>query len=78
MWGTWGFGAARFVDTSKTYSFVYINDMAKIEVKTERFGAKIQPFNWYFVFIHQQRAIRVAASNGPLSGQFRPYQVKFK
>ena len=40
MWGTWGFGAARFVDTSKTYRFVYINDTAKIEVKTERFGAK--------------------------------------
>jgi len=41
VWGTWGFGAARFVDTSKTYRFVYINDTAKIEVGTERFGAKI-------------------------------------
>ena len=68
MWGTWGFGAARFVDTSKTYRFVYINDTAKIEVGTERFGAKIQPFNGYFVSIHQQRAIQVAASNGRLSG----------
>ena len=41
VWGTWGFGAARLVDTSKTYRFVYINDTAKIEVKTEQFGAKI-------------------------------------
>ena len=42
VWGHVGVSVPlRLVDTSKTYRFVYINDTAKIEVKTERFGAKI-------------------------------------